>query len=244
MDMIGHNDKQWNFYIFLTDNCRLFDLYQRPFPDFRKHHLTTHNIAKIQFAIFRAECHEIIRTCIIMPSGTWRFSLWQVVGHCFDFVQKYTDFPITAKPTQKKRSSVGTHRVRPPHRYRTHYLRTHAVCPYNPKTHLLADACDASLQGKIIQFSPSPSHRFSHAVCKSLGYSPFPRHGDSILPILFRQTFSDHYYSNYQTKPTSLTFVKDRREATLQKHKTFQDPLPMASTSFIIVRGKNIHSFH
>ena len=76
MNMVGHNHKQWDFHIILTNNCRLFDLFHRPFPYFRQFHFTINNIAEIQFMVFRAKGHEIPSTIVIVPCGTRRFPLW------------------------------------------------------------------------------------------------------------------------------------------------------------------------
>ena len=81
MNMVGHNHKQWDFYIILTNNRRLFDLFHRPFPNFRQFHPTINHIAEIQIMVFRAKGHEIPSAIVIVPCGTRRFPLWQIVWH-------------------------------------------------------------------------------------------------------------------------------------------------------------------
>ncbi len=70
MNMVRHNHIQRNGHIILTDDRCLFNLRFCPFTNLRQQHLPIHDITKIQFAVFRAECHKIIRTCIIVPLGT------------------------------------------------------------------------------------------------------------------------------------------------------------------------------
>lgn len=135
---------------------------------------------------------------------------------------------------------VGTHRVCPFHRVR----------PKNQISIIMdhetfcrkADAFNASLQGKIIQFSPSPYYRFSHAVCRPLDCSPFPRHDNSILVILPRLTFLNisFCFRLVETKPTSLTFVRDRREST-SKGTVVLEIFPKTAEFFFSIIQMSIH---
>ena len=70
MNMVWHNHEHWDFYIILTNNCRLFDLFHRPFPNFRQFHPAINHVAKIQIMVFRAKGHEIPTAIVIVPCGT------------------------------------------------------------------------------------------------------------------------------------------------------------------------------
>ncbi len=148
MNMIWHHNIHRDFHIILTNNGRLFDLCHRIFTNLRQFHFPIHHIPKKQFAVFRAKRNKIIRTCIIVPSGTGRFTLGQVVWHGKIFCKstyyfRTRQYPqrktfsadafdaslqrdITVQKTTPTRGGVGTHRV----------------CPPSPKKHCFADVFD------------------------------------------------------------------------------------------------------